>query len=334
MAEGKRGGEGEGDMDLIGEARRVFRIESDAVRALSDRLGPSFTEAVNAIDGAGGRVVVTGMGKSGLIGKKIAATLASIGVPSLFLHPAEAIHGDLGMVTSEDVVLAISTSGETEEVVALIPYLKRFRVRLISLSGNTSSTLARVSDVSLDVGVKEEACRLGVVPTASTMAALAMGDALAVALLKKRGVNEDDFAFLHPGGSIGKRLLVKVGDLMHTGDAVPRVGEGARMADVVVEMSSKRLGMTVVEDNGGALAGVITDGDLRRGIERFGQGFFEMKAREAMSKNPKSVPAESLAQKALSIMEERSITALVVLGDGGVTDGIIHLHDILRKGIA
>lgn len=323
-----------GKFNVLKEARRVLKVEAEAVLALSDKLGPAFEEALALIDGAAGRVVVTGMGKSGLIGRKIASTFASIGVPTLFLHPAEAIHGDLGMVTADDVVLAISSSGETEEIVGLVPYFKRFSVKLICLTGNLSSTLARASDVIVDVGVKEEACPLGMVPTASTTAALAMGDALAVSLLNKRGVNKDDFACFHPGGSIGKRLLVKVGDLMHTGDDVPRVGMGARMTDVVVEMSSKRLGMTVVQDAGGRMTGIITDGDLRRGIEKHGQAFFKMNSAEAMTAGPRTVSSDNLAQKALSIMEEFSITSLVVLDKGGFAEGVIHLHDILRKGIA
>jgi arabinose-5-phosphate isomerase len=278
-------------------------------------------------------VVVTGMGKSGLVGKKIAATLASTGTPAFFLHPAEAGHGDLGMVTSNDVIIAISNSGETEEIVGLIPFLKRFNLRLISITGNQESTLSREADVTLDVSVKEEACLLGLVPTASTTATLAMGDALAVALLMKRGLKEEDFAFFHPGGIIGKKLLIKVKDLMHRGDAIPQVFLGTPMSKTVVEMSSKRLGHTLVLDNNGRVTGIVTDGDLRRGIEKWGGKLFELAAEEVMTRNPKTVSEEELAAKALSIMESHSITTLVVPDGDGRAIGIIHLHDILKQGI-
>lgn len=320
-------------MNILDTARKVLKTEAEALSALAERLNADFERAVELIHGSRGRVIVSGMGKSGLVGKKIAATLASTGTPAFFLHPAEASHGDLGMVTSEDVILAISNSGETDELVALIPFLKRFNVRLLSMTGNAFSTLSKASDVHIDVSVKEEACPMGIVPTASTTAALAMGDALAVALLIKRGFKEEDFAQYHPKGSLGKKLLVKVGDLMHSGDAVPKVLPAAPMTETVIEISSKRLGMTTVVDAGGRLLGIVTDGDLRRGIEMRGQKVFELKAEEVMTKTPKTIGADELAAKALSIMQKHSITALVVPDSEGRPEGIIHLHDILREGI-
>lgn len=316
------------------EARRVLDVEARAILDMAGRLDEGFARAVEIIHESRGRVIVTGMGKSGLVGKKIASTLASTGTPAFSLHPAEASHGDLGMVTAHDVMLAISNSGETEEVVGLVPHLKRFSVKLIAMTGNKGSSLARASEAVLDIAVRDEACPWGIVPTASTTAALAMGDALAVALLTKRGFKEDDFAAFHPRGSIGKKLLIKVSDLMHSGDAMPRVALDAPMTEAVVEMSAGRLGLTTVLDGGGSLAGVITDGDLRRGIQKWGQRFFEMKAGEVMSKNPKTISADELAAKALSIMEGHSITALVVQGLDGKPGGVIHIHDILKEGIA
>lgn len=320
-------------MNIRNEARKVFDIESRAVARLAERLDENFEKAVTLIHGCRGRVIVSGMGKSGLVGKKIAATLASTGTPAFFMHPAEASHGDLGMVTDEDIVLALSNSGETDELVALIPHLKRFNVKLISLAGNTSSTLARSSDVCLNVSVSEEACPMGIVPTASTTATMAMGDALAVALLLMRGLKAEDFAAYHPKGSLGKKLLVTVGELMHTGDAVPRVTPDTPMTQAVVEMSSKRLGITTVVDREGRLVGVITDGDLRRGIEKHGTGLFDQTAEKVMTGNPKSIAPDELAARALAIMEKHSITALPVPDAEGRPAGIIHLHDILREGI-
>jgi arabinose-5-phosphate isomerase len=320
--------------DTIETAKRVLRIEAEAIEALIDRISESFEKAVEIILNSRGRVVVTGMGKSGLIGKKIAATLASTGTPAFFMHPAEAIHGDLGMVTSDDVIIAISNSGETEEVIRLIPFLKRFNVKLIAITGNNGSTLAQQADVSLDVSIREEACPLGIVPTASTTATLAMGDALAVALLKRRGFKEEDFAMYHPGGSLGKRLFIKVRDLMHTGDALPVVEPDTPMTEAIMEISSKRLGVTAVVDGERRIMGIITDGDLRRGIQKYGKAFFDMKAGEVMTKNPKTISADELAMKALAIMEEKSITSLLVPDRNGRLEGIIHIHDILKKGIA
>lgn len=319
--------------NILDIAKKVLKTEAEAVYGLIEKLDSNFEKAVEIIYNSKGRVVVTGMGKSGLVGKKIAATLASTGTPAFFLHPAEASHGDLGMVTERDIVIAISNSGETEELVGLIPFLKRFNLTLISMTGNQNSTLAKASNISLDISVKEEACPLGIVPTASTTATLALGDALAVALLIKRGLNKEDFAFFHPGGIIGKKLFIKVKDLMHTGETLPVVLPHTPMIKAVVEISSKRLGVTIVTDSENRIAGIITDGDLRRGIEKWGKTFFDMKAGEVMSKNPKIIPEDELAAKALSIMETYSITSLIVPDDEGRARGIIHLHDILKQGI-
>ena len=321
------------DENILDIAKRVLRIEAQAVSALTERLNSDFCKAVEIIYQSKGRVVVTGMGKSGLVGKKIAATLSSTGTPAFFMHPAEASHGDLGMVTSDDVVIAISNSGETAELINLIPFLKRFNVSLISFTGNPESTLSRSADVAIDVSVKEEACPMGIVPTASTTATLAMGDALAVALLIKRGFKEEDFAFFHPGGSLGKRLFIKVKDLMHTGEALPIVSPDMPMMKATVEISSKRLGVTIVADSDKKILGIITDGDLRRGIEKWGKAFFDMRAEDVMTRNPKTISGEELAQKALSVMERHSITSLVVPDSDGKAIGIIHLHDILKQGI-
>jgi arabinose-5-phosphate isomerase len=320
-------------MDILNEARRVLKIEAEALRALEGRLNDDFKRAIDILNNCRGRVIVSGMGKSGLVGKKIAATLASTGTPAFSMHPAEASHGDLGMVTREDVVLAVSNSGETEELVGLIPYLKRFNVTLISMTGNPKSTLTKASDANIDISVAEEACPMGIVPTASTTAALAMGDALAVSLLVLKGFKEENFAAIHPKGNLGKKLLVRVGDLMHTGEALPKVVSGTPMTDSVIEMSSKRMGVTTVVNDIGALLGVITDGDLRRGFQKWGQKLFELKAENVMTSGPKTISAGELAVKALSVMEGHAITALVVKDEEGRPEGIIHLHDILREGI-
>ncbi len=319
-------------VDIIGIAERVLKTEAEAINALLNRLDENFRKAAEMLCEMKGRLIVTGMGKSGLIGKKSAATLSSTGTPAVFLHPAEAGHGDLGMVTSEDIVLAISNSGETEEVLRLIPYIKRFSVGLISMT-RPDSTLGRSSDIVLDVTVEKEACSLGIVPTASTTATLAMGDALAVALLEMKGFKEEDFAMFHPNGSLGKKLLVRVKDLMHTGDAIPIVQLDTPMTDAAIEMSSKRLGMTVVCDSYRKIKGIITDGDLRRGIQRWGVEFFQKRASEVMTRNPKTIDKDALAAKALSVMEQYSITSLVVPDAEGRPTGVIHLHDILKKGI-
>ncbi len=318
--------------EILAVAREVLRTEAEAISALMEKVGSSFVEAVDLIYQSRGRTVVTGMGKSGIIAKKIAATLSSTGTPAVFLHPAEAGHGDLGMVTSEDVVIALSNSGETEEVIRLIPYLKRFSVKLISMT-RPNSTLAKASDVFLDVSVDREACPMGIVPTASTTAALAMGDALAVALLTKRGFKPEDFAIFHPNGSLGKKLLIRVADLMHTGSEIPIVHTDTPMTDATIEMSSKRLGMTVVCDSEGRIRGIITDGDLRRGLQKWGTRFFQMRAGDVMTSNPKTIPPEALAAKALAVMENYSITSLIVPDDEERPLGVIHIHDILKSGV-
>lgn len=319
--------------EILGVARRVISVEEKAVRGLLSRLDSSFVRAVELIYGCKGRVVVTGMGKSGIIGRKISATMASTGTPSFFLHPAEGSHGDLGMVVKGDVVMAISNSGETEEILSLLPVIKRLAIPLIALTGKPNSTLAKRSDVVLDVSVSEEASPLAMAPTASTTAALVMGDALAVALLEMKGFSEEDFALLHPGGTIGKRLLLKVEDLMHVGSEIPLVTLKTTMKDVILEISSKRLGITTVVDDRGRLQGVITDGDLRRILERYGRSFFELEAGQVMTKSPKTIPANALAARALQVMEKHSITALVVCNEEGKPTGIIHLHDLLKAGI-
>jgi len=318
------------------QAKRVLRIESEAVAALIDRIDEKFDRAVEMILQCEGRVVVTGMGKSGLIGKKIAATLASTGTPALFLHPAEGIHGDLGMVTRGDTVIALSNSGETDELARMLPSLKRLGIGIIALTGNVESTLAKNSDVVINVGVKEEACPLGLAPTASTTAALAMGDALAVALLDKRGFKEEDFACFHPGGSLGKKLLLRVGDLMHTGDAIPVVAGTTLIKDAIYVISSKKMGVTAVVDTAGKLVGVISDGDLRRWMEKTektGENLLTKKTEDIMTVNPKVANKDSLAAEAVSIMEKHSITCLIVTDPGQKPEGVIHLHDLLKAGV-
>jgi arabinose-5-phosphate isomerase len=323
-------------MRRIGE--NVVRIEAEALKALADRLaGPmakAFEQAVEMLFGCGGRVVVTGMGKSGLVARKIAATLSSTGTPALFLHPAEAVHGDLGMLVRGDVVLALSSSGETEEIVALLPTIKRLGLGLIAMTGDSIrgnsraklSTLGLAADVALDCSVAQEACSLGLAPTASTTTMLALGDALAMALAEKRGFKEEDFADLHPGGKLGKKLA-RVESLMHTGDAVPRVAPGTRMQDVIYEMSRKGLGVTtVVEDD--KLVGVISDGDLRRLLERRGKEILELSAGECMTRNPKTIHGDEFAVTALNTMEQKKITSLVVVDGNGRLEGIVHLHDL------
>jgi arabinose-5-phosphate isomerase len=320
----------------IDQAKRVLRIEADAVAALINRVDERFEHAVDMIMSCTGRVVVTGMGKSGLIGKKIAATLASTGTPALFLHPAEGIHGDLGMVTRGDTVIALSNSGETEEIARMLPSLKRIGIKIIALTGNKESTLAKNSDVVIDVGVKEEACPLGLAPTASTTATLAMGDALAVALLDKRGFKEEDFACFHPGGALGKRLLLRVKDIMHTGDAVPAVSEETMIKDAIYEISSKKMGVTSVLNSSGRLVGVISDGDLRRWMEKTeksGENLLAKKAGDIMTKNPKVIGQDALAAEAVAVMENSSITCLIVTGPQGKPEGVIHLHDLLKAGV-
>ena len=308
-------------------ARRVLRIEAKAIEDVLARLDDRFTKAVDLLYACKGRVVVTGMGKSGLIGRKISATLSSTGTPSLFLHPAEALHGDLGMLMRHDALLAVSYGGDTEEIVALLETLKRLEIPLVTMTGQSRSTLAEASDVVLDVRVKEEACSLNLAPTASTTVAMAVGDALAVALLEKRGFNHDDFAALHPAGRLGKKLL-RVENLMHFGDALPRVRPEAPMPDVIYEMSRKGLGMTTVLDEQGRLAGVLTDGDLRRLMEKRKGAALEIAAGECMSRNPQTIGPRELASAALNLMEKRKITSVVVVDGERRVLGVVHLHDL------
>lgn len=316
---------------LLAMADRVLRLEAESIAALRNRLDDRFVEAVGLLRRCRGRVIVTGMGKSGLIGRKIAATLASTGTPAYFLHPAEGVHGDIGMMAREDVVLALSNSGETDEVLAVLPAIKRLGASLILLTGSTASTLAGQADVVLDVGVDEEACPMNLAPTSSTTAALAMGDALAMALLDLRGVCAEDYAALHPRGSLGWKALGKVGDLMRTGEAVPVVREGASMKEAIEEMSAKSLGMTTVVDASGRLVGVITDGDLRRHQLAHGD-LLDRRAGDCMTANPKRIGADELAVRALALMEG-VVTSLVIADETGRPAGVIHIHDILRAKI-
>ncbi|MDD2273491.1 MAG: KpsF/GutQ family sugar-phosphate isomerase [Desulfuromonadaceae bacterium] len=322
-------------MTIIEEARRVIRVEALALTAMAERIDSTFERAIDLILGSTGRVIVSGMGKSGLVGQKIASTMASTGTPAFFLHPAEGIHGDLGMIMKGDVVIAISNSGETEEILRILPSVKRLGAHLISMSGNPASNLARSSDVFLDVSVMEEACPLGLAPTASTTAALAMGDALAVALLVKRGFKAEDFAIFHPGGSLGKKLILRVEDLMHTGEAVPLVQEETLMKEALFVITAKGLGVTGVCDASGALKGVITDGDLRRSLEK-GFDILNRHASEIMKCGPLRIKRSELAAAALQVMEQRAITSLFVFENdqSPAPCGVIHLHDILKAGIA
>jgi arabinose-5-phosphate isomerase len=312
---------------------RLIRIEAEALLALAMRLeGPmaaDFERAVEAVlqcSQSRGRVIVTGMGKSGIIAQKIAATLSSTGSPAHFLHPAEAVHGDLGMLAKGDTVIALSASGETEEILRLLANIKRIGDTLISFCCNLNSTLARASDVTLDCSVPEEACGMGLAPTASTTAMLALGDALAIAVSLRKGFRAEDFAQLHPGGKLGKRLA-QVKHLMHAGNAVPKVQRNTPMTDVIYEMSRKKLGMTTVEDDG-KLIGIISDGDLRRLLECDGSEGLKKTAGEAMNPTPKVISGEELAMRALNTMEEKKITSLVVVGTAGTIEGVVHLHDL------
>jgi arabinose-5-phosphate isomerase len=308
-------------------ARRVLRIEAEALGELLLRLDARFEQAVELLLECKGRVVVTGMGKSGLIGRKIAATFSSTGTPAAFLHPAEAIHGDLGMLMRDDVVLAVSYGGETEEIIALLETIKRLGLRMVTLTGHSRSTIAAVSDVVLDVSVKEEACSLNLAPTASTTVTMALGDALAVALLERRGFSPGDFAALHPGGRLGKKLL-RAENLMHAGEDMPRVAATAKMPDVIYEMSKKGLGMTTVVDSEGRLAGILTDGDLRRLMQQRGAATLELVVGDCVTRNPQTIAPSELAGAALRMMEERKITSLVVVDAERRPLGVVHLHDL------
>ncbi len=311
----------------IESAKRVLRIESEAIASLADRLDARFEKAVELLFACKGRVVVTGLGKSGLIGRKIAATFASTGSPALFLHAAEALHGDLGMLISDDLLVVVTASGETQELVELIEAVKLRGIALISLTARPQSSVAAASDIVLDIAVKEEACSLNLAPTASTAAAMAMGDALAIALLERRGFKEEDFAALHPGGRLGKKLR-RVESLMHTGDALPHVSPETKMPDVIYEMSRKGLGLTAITDAAGKLLGIITDGDLRRVMQSRQQNVLELTALDCMTKNPVTVPKTDLAARALRVMEEKKITSLLIVDANGKLEGVLHVHDL------
>jgi arabinose-5-phosphate isomerase len=313
----------------IARGRLVLEVEAQAIAALIDRLDDSFDRAVDLLAGCSGRVVTTGIGKSGIIGQKIAATLSSTGTPAVFMHPAEALHGDLGMLVSGDVVIALSNSGETEEVVRLLPLIRRLGVPLIGLTGNPNSSIARQSDVSIDASIREEACPLGLAPTASTTAALAMGDALAMALVERRGFSAREFAERHPGGALGKRFLT-VGELMHRGDKLPLVDAETPLPEVIIEMTSKGFGATTVVGAAGRLVGVITDGDLRRLLLREGRDLRSVVAREAMTPGPHTIDAGALAAAALEVMERHHITSVFVVDEEHRPEGILHIHDLWR----
>lgn len=308
-------------------ARRVLRIEAQAIQDVLARLDATFDRAVDLFFACKGRVVVAGMGKSGIVGKKISATLSSTGTPSFFLHPAEALHGDLGMIARGDVMLAVSYGGETREIIALLDALKRLEIPLVALTGISKSTIAQASDVVLDASVNEEACSLNLAPTASTTVAMAIGDALAVSLLERRDFRHDDFAALHPAGSLGKRLL-RVDKVMHAGDALPKISPQTPMPQAFHEMSAKKLGMTTIVNADGTLAGILTDGDLRRLMEKHGGATLSMTAAQCLNPNPQTVKPSILASEALTLMEKRRITSVVVIDDARRVLGVVHLHDL------
>ena len=323
--------------ELLKRAAAVLGNESNAILSLIDRLDENFVRAVELLRDCKGKVVVTGVGKSGHICAKIAATLASTGTPAFFLHSGEALHGDLGMVMKGDVILAVSNSGETDEIVKLLPHFKQHGLQLVVITGNPESTLAKAGEVVLNVSIEEEACPLGLAPTTSTTVALAMGDALAVTLLDEKGFNQEDFAVRHPGGILGRRLLLRVEDLMHRGLELPLVNHDKAIKDALFEITEKRLGLTGVVDERGELVGMITDGDLRRGLQVHGNGIFSKTANEVMTLKPRTIGKDALASEALARMEEnlpRPITSLFVLEQGSKQPiGVIHLHDILKAGI-
>jgi arabinose-5-phosphate isomerase len=313
---------------ILDLARKVLRTEADAILSLIDRIDGEFERAVQLLDECQGRVLVTGMGKSGIICRKIASTLSSTGTPAFFLHPAEAIHGDLGALREDDVVIGVSQSGETEELIRLLESIRRIGARLIAVTGDSESTLARAADITLNCGIAEEACPMNLAPTASTTAALALGDALAMTLLVVKGFREEDFASLHPGGKLGRQLM-RVEQAMHAGDAAPIVKTSARMPEVFHEMSDKRLGMTCVVDDAGRLAGVFTDGDLRRLMEKQ-TNVLDLTAGQVMTANPRTIDRQLLAVEALRVMETHKITSVVVVDEARRVQGVVHLHDLWR----
>jgi arabinose-5-phosphate isomerase len=318
--------------EIINKGKEVIRIEAEAVANLSESINEEFVKAVEIISECTGRVVLTGMGKSGLIARKIVATLNSTGTASIYLHPTDALHGDLGMVRKEDVVMIVSKSGSTEEISNLIPMLKRLKVKLIAMCGNKESKLAEESDIFLNISVREEACPHDLAPTSSTTATLVMGDALSVALLQKRGFTAEDFAFLHPGGSLGKRLSLEIKEIMIKGERIPIVNEGTSIKDVIMEITSKRLGTTCVINSSGILTGIITDGDLRRLLEKTLE-IKNLKAADIMTKNPKVMKENYLASFALQQMENFKITSMIIINDNYMPIGIIHLHDLINLGL-
>lgn len=318
--------------DFITSGLRTVRIESDAVNALKHRIDQDFSKACELILNCPGRIIVTGMGKSGHIGKKIAATLASTGTPAFFVHPGEASHGDLGMITKQDIVLAISYSGASNEILTLLPLLKRSGIKIISMTGNPASTLAEIAEAHLNIAVETEACPLDLAPTASTTATLVLGDALAIALLEARGFTEEDFAFSHPGGALGRKLLLRVVDIMHTGDKIPRVAATASLSQALLTMTEKGFGMTTVVDDKDQLLGIFTDGDLRRTIDK-GISLSGAAISDLMNRTPKTIGDKALAAEALKMMEDLKITALVVRNEQACPVGILHMHDLLRAGV-
>ncbi len=315
--------------DIIQIGKNVLEIEADALKSLALNLDENFALAVELLSTAAARVIVIGMGKSGLVGRKIAATLASCGTPAIFVHPAEAGHGDLGMIIKKDILIAISYSGNTREIVEVLDFVKRIGIKLIGITGNKNSKLAKYSDVVLEAKVEKEAEPSGLVPTASSTAALAIGDALAIALMRKKGFSEEEFAFVHPKGQAGKKL-VKIRNLMHKGEQIPFVSLNTPMEYILNEMSQKKLGMTCVIDEGNKLVGIITDGDLRRVLQKYGNTILQKTARDCMSPNPLTIEKEDLATKALNIMEKNKITSLIIISKNGEVEGLIHLHDLWR----
>jgi len=312
--------------------KAVIETEQIALSTLTKQIDNKFVDACHIILGCKGRIVVTGMGKSGHVANKIAATLASTGTPSFFVHPGEASHGDLGMITPDDVVVALSNSGETDEIVALLPVIKRLNTPLITLTGNPDSTLAKTSNINIDVSVKKEACPLGLAPTSSTTAALAMGDAIAISLLEVRGFSEGDFALSHPGGTLGRRLLLRVEDIMHTGKDIPKVSETATLSEALAEMSEKGLGVTMIVDNNETILGIFTDGDLRRALDS-GIDFKNCHIKDVMTKNSRHILPESLAASALALMETHRINALAVVDEKNKLIGMLNMHDLLRARV-
>ncbi|MBR1754618.1 KpsF/GutQ family sugar-phosphate isomerase [bacterium] len=320
-------------MDIIESANEVLEIEAKSVIDLKRSVNDDFVKAIDILYNCKGRVIVTGMGKSGHIGRKISATLSSTGTPSYFLHPAESIHGDSGMITKDDVIIAISNSGETEEIKNLLPLINRFGVKMIAMTGNKNSTLGKAGDVTLDVGVEKEACPLNKAPTASTTATLAMGDALAICLLKKRGFTAEDFLMFHPGGALGKGVIYKVSDLMITGEKLPVIDETENFIEVIKFISDKKLGMAILTDENGLMTGILTDGDIRRTLIKE-SNVQNLAVKDVMTKNPKTVLSTDLAAKALHLMEKYSITTLAIVDENKKPVGVVHIHDLLKAGVA